>query len=130
VLAPGELALASVKFRAGEVAPGAAIAAKIRSTPVGAARAARALTVGDLALSPPQTGSVAQTMTATVSNPTSSWPARSPKVAVMCFGEATNPVAVATAPLTKARLAPGTEASVSVPLPTLCPTYLVAARAT
>jgi hypothetical protein len=130
VLAPGELALASVKFRAGEVAPGAAIAAKIRSTPVGAARAARALTVGDLALSPPQTGSVAQTMTTTVSNPTSSWPARSPKVAVMCFGEATNPVAVATAPLTKARLAPGTEASVSVPLPTLCPTYLVAARAT
>src|SRR4029077_8508303 len=130
VLAPGELALASVKFRAGEVAPGAAIAAKIRSTPVGAARAARALTVGNLALSPPQTGSVAQTMTATVSNPTSSWPARSPKVAVMCFGEATNPVAVATAPLTKARLAPGKQTSVSVPVPTLCPTYLVAARAT
>jgi hypothetical protein len=130
VLAPGELALASVKFRAGDVAPGAAIAAKIRSTPVGAARAARALTVGNLALSPPQTGSVAQTMTTTVSNPTSSWPARSPKVAVMCFGEATNPVAVATAPLTKARLAPGKQTSVSVPLSTLCPTYLVAARAT
>jgi hypothetical protein len=130
VLAPGELALASVKFRAGEVAPGAAIAAKIRSNPVSAARAARALTVGDLVLSPPQTGSVAQTMTATVSNPTSSWPARSPKVAVMCFGEATNPVAVATARLTKARLAPGKQASVSVPLPTLCPTYLVAARGT
>jgi hypothetical protein len=130
VLAPGELALASVKFRAGDVAAGAAIAARIRSTPVGAARAARALTVGDLALSPPQTGSVAQTMTATVSNPTSSWQARSPKVAVMCFGEATNPVAVATARLTKAQLAPGTRASVSVPLATLCPTYLVAARAT
>jgi hypothetical protein len=130
VLAPDELALASVKFRAGDVAPGAAIAARIRSTPVREARAARALTVGDLALSPPQTGSVAQTMTATVANPTSSWPARSPKVAVMCFGEATNPVAVATARLTKAQLAPGTHASVSVPLATLCPTYLVAARAT
>ena len=38
--------------------------------------------------------------------------------------------AVATARLTKARLAPGKQASVSVPLPTLCPTYLVAARAT
>ncbi len=130
VLAPGELALASAKFRAGDVAPGAAIAAKIRSTPVNGTRAARALVVGDLALSPPQTGSAAQTMTATVTNPTSSWKARSPKVAVMCFGEATNPVAVATARLTKARLAPGKQASISVPLPTLCPTYLVAARAT
>ena len=130
VLAPRGLALASVKFRAGDVAPGAVIAAKIRSTPVRPARAARALTVGGLALSPPKTGSVAQTMTATVTNPTPSWKARSPKVAVMCFGEATNPVAVATARLTVDGLAPGKQASVSVPLPTLCPTYLVAARAT
>ena len=103
VLAPGDLALASVKFRAGDVAPGAVIAAKIRSTPVRPARAARALTVGGLALSPPKTGSVAQTMTATVTNPTPSWKARSPKVAVMCFGEATNPVAVATARLDRRR---------------------------
>jgi hypothetical protein len=130
VLAPGELALASVKFRAGDVVPGATIAAKIRSTPVKAARAARALAVGNLALSPPQTGSVAQTMTATVTNPTSSWKARAPKVAVMCFGEATNPVAVVTARLSVAALAPGKQATVAVPLTTLCPTYLVAARAT
>ena len=69
-------------------------------------------------------------MTATVTNPTSSWKARSPKVAVMCFGEATNPVAVARAQPHAPTLAPGKQASVSVPLPTLCPTYLVTARAT
>ena len=34
----------------------------------------------------------------------------------MCFGEATNPVAVATARLTVDGLAPGKQASVSVPL--------------
>jgi len=130
VLAPGELSLASVKFRAGDVAPGATMAAKIRSRPVKAARAARSLVVSNLALSPPQTGAVAQTMTATVTNPTSSWTARAPKVAVMCFGEATNPVALATARPTTAKLAPGKQVTVAVPLATLCPTYLVAARAT
>jgi hypothetical protein len=119
-----------VKFRTGDVAPGATLVARIRSTRVTAARAGRALAVGGLALSPPQTGSVPQTMTATLTNPTSSWKARAPKVAVMCFGEATNPVAVATARLTVATLAPGKQATVAVPLPTLCPTYLVAARAT
>jgi hypothetical protein len=130
VLAPGELSLASVKFRAGDVAPGATIAAKIRSTSVKAARAARALTVSNLALSPPQTGPIAQSMTATVTNTTSSWTARAPKVAVMCFGEAMNPVALATARPPTAKLAPGKHVTVAVPLATLCPTYLVAARAT
>jgi len=69
-------------------------------------------------------------MHATVTNPTSSWTARLPKVAVMCFGEARNPVALATARLPARTLRPGKQATVSVPLPTLCPAYLVAARAT
>jgi hypothetical protein len=130
VLAPGELGLASVTFRRGEAPPGATIAATVRSTPVKPSVATRALAVSGLALSPPQTGPVAQTMGATVTNPTSSWTARAPKVAVMCFGEAGNPVAVAAARLSSATLRPGKQATVSVRLPTLCPAYLVAARAT
>jgi hypothetical protein len=130
VLAPGEFALASVKFRRNDAPPGVTIAAKIRSTPVKATLASRALAVSNLVLSPPQTGSVAQTMGATATNPTSSWTARAPKVAVMCFGEARNPVALATARLSARTLRPGKQATVSVPLPTLCPAYLVAARAT
>lgn len=130
VLAPGEFGLASVKFRRDEAPPGSTFAARVRSSTVKTAAAARALAVSDLVLAPPQTGAVPQAMSATVSNPTSSWTARAPEVAVMCFGEARNPVAVATARPSTARLQPGKQAKVSVPLPTLCPAYLVAARAT
>jgi hypothetical protein len=130
VLAPGEFALASVKFRRNGVPPGATVAVKVRSAPVRATKASRALAVSGLALSAPQTGNVAQTLGATVTNPTSAWTARSPRVAVMCFGESRQPTSVTTARVGPAKLAPGTRATVSVPLTTLCPTYLVAARAT
>ncbi len=129
VVAPGELALASVQFRRTGVPPGAQVAAKVRSTPVRAARAARVLTVSAPLLSAPQTGEVAQTLDATVTNLTTNWTARGAKVAVMCFGEARDPTTVTTAPLVPAKLAPGKHATISVPLTLLCPTYLVAARA-
>ena len=130
VLAPGELSLASVRFRRNGVPPGATVVVKVRSTPVKAAKAARALAVSGLALSAPQTGDVAQTLAATLTNPASTWTARAPRVAVMCFGESRQPSSMTTARAGVAKLGPGKHAAVSVPLATLCPTYLVAARAT
>lgn len=129
VIGPDQLALASVRFRAKSLSPGARIAVKVRSTPVAARRAQRVLSVGDLALSAPMTGAVAQTLAARVTNPTSSWNAHRPQVAVVCFGEASDPSTFTAAPVSVRRLAPGKSATVSVPLTSLCPTYLVAARA-
>jgi hypothetical protein len=129
VLGPDQLALAAVKFRAKSVAPNATITAKVRSTPVPRAKAGRVLSVGDLALSPPMTGAVAQTVRATVTNPTRGWTAQLPEVAVVCFGEASTPSTFASARASAKRIAPGTSASATVPLTSLCPTYLVAARA-
>jgi hypothetical protein len=129
MLAPDQLALASVTFRAKALTPGVVITAKVRSTRVSTARAARVLSVGDLALSAPMTGSVAQTLRATVSNGTSRWTAVLPEVAVMCFGEASTPTTFAATRASSRRIAPGKSASATVSLPSLCPTYLVAARA-
>ena len=129
VLAPDQLALAAVKFRATSVAPNATITVKVRSTPVSASRAARVLSVGDLVLSAPMTGAVAQTMRATVSNATTNWTAKLPEVAVVCFGEASTPSTFASARASTRRIAAGKDASATVPLTSLCPTYLVAARA-
>jgi hypothetical protein len=129
LLGPDQLALASVKFRAKAVAPNATITAKVRSTPVSASRAKRVLAVGGLVLSAPMTGAVAQTMGATVTNGTSSWTAAVPQVAVMCFGEASTPTTFASARASSRHIRPGATASATVPLTSLCPTYLVAARA-
>jgi len=129
VLAPDQLGLASVTFRAKSLTPGATITAKVRSTRVSAARAKRVLSVSDLALSAPLTGPVAQTMQATLTNATTGWIARLPEVAVMCFGEAATPTTFASARASVRRIAPEKTASASVPLSLLCPTYLVAARA-
>ena len=130
VLAPGELALAAVQFRRKGVPPGATVVVKVRSTRSSAAKAARALAVSGLALSAPQTGDVAQTLAATLTNPTARGTARAPRVAVMCFGESKQPTGMTTARAGVARIRPGKQAAVSVPLALLCPTYLVAARAT
>lgn len=129
VVGPDQLALSSVTFRRKQLAPGATYTTKVRSTPVSSARVARVLSVGDLALSAPATGAVAQTMRATLTNATESWTAKLPEAAVMCFGEASTPTTFATARASARRIAPGKTASASVPLATLCPTYLVAARA-
>jgi hypothetical protein len=130
VVAPGEYALASVRFGADEASPGATVAVTVRSTPVPAARAARALSVGGLVLSPPQTGAVAQTLQATLSNGTTSWTARVPAAAVICFGEGGLPSTFAKARAGARSVAPGGSTPVTIPLTSLCPSYLVAARAT
>jgi hypothetical protein len=129
VVAPGELALASVQFRRNGVPPGATVVVKVRSTPVKAARASRVLAVSGPVLSAPQTGPVAQTVDATVANGTTNWTARAARVAVMCFGESREPSTITTARPRPRVVAPGKQAKVRVPLTTLCPTYLVAARA-
>jgi hypothetical protein len=129
VVGPDQLALAAVKFRAKAVAPNTTITAKVRSTPVSASRAERVLSVSDLVLSAPMTGAVAQTMRATVTNATGHWTAAIPQVAVMCFGEASTPSTFAAARASARRIRSGGTASATVPLTSLCPTYLVAARA-
>jgi hypothetical protein len=129
VLAPDQLALASVTYRKKSLVPGDTFAAKVRSTPLSAARAKRVVSVGDLVLSAPMTGAVAQTMGATVTNATTNWTARLPEVAVVCFGEASTPTTFTSARASTRRIAPGKSASATVPLTLLCPTYLVAARA-
>jgi len=129
VLAPDQLALAAVKFRAKAVVPNVTISVKVRSRSVSASRAERVLSVGDLVLSAPMTGAVAQTMRATVTNASTNWTAKLPEVAVVCFGEASTPSTFASARASTRRIGPGKEASATVPLTSLCPTYLVAARA-
>jgi len=129
VLGPDQLALTSVTFRTKGLATTPTVTAKVRSTPVSATRAEQVLSVGGLVLSAPQTGTVAQTMRSTLTNATSSWTARRPEAAVMCFGEAGTPTTFSAAPASAGRVAPGKTVSASVPLTSLCPTYLVAARA-
>jgi hypothetical protein len=129
VLAPDQLALSAVTFRKKALPLDAVITTKVRSKHVSAKRAQRTLSVSDLVLSPPMTGAVAQTLGATVTNPTRSWKARHPEVGVVCFGEASKPTTFASARVSARRLAPGKTASATVPLRSLCPTYLVAARA-
>jgi hypothetical protein len=68
-------------------------------------------------------------MRATLTNATTAWTARKPEAAVMCFGEAGTPTTFSTARATGRRLAPGKAVPASVPLTSICPTYLVAARA-
>jgi hypothetical protein len=130
VLAPDELALATVTFRKRGLGTEPAVTAKVRSTPVSTARAGRVLSVGDLVLSPPLTGAVAQTMRATLTNTTASWTAQIPEAAVMCFGEAGTPTTITTARAPARRVAPGKSIVAKIELASLCPTYLVAARAT
>lgn len=129
VLAPGQLALAAVKFPAKAPSPDSNLTFKVKSSSVPASRASRVLSVGDLVLSAPMTGAVAQTMRATVTNSSTNWTARAPEVAVVCFGEASTPSTFASARASMRRIGPGKSASATVPLTSLCPTYLVAARA-
>ena len=129
VLAPDQLALTAVRFRGKALAADVTITAKVRSTPVSASRAKQVLSVGSLVLSAPATGAVAQTMQATLTNATTSWTALLPETAVMCFGEAGTPTTFASARASVRRVSPATTASASVPLTSLCPSYLVAARA-
>jgi hypothetical protein len=127
VIGPGAYALAVVKFRKNTVPLDATMTFRVRSTRAKSAADPRALAVSNLVLSPPLTGAVAQTLGARVTNPSTTRTARLPRVAAMCFNEASKPVTMTTARLDVAKLAPAKAAPASVPLTLLCPTYLVAA---
>jgi hypothetical protein len=130
VLAPGAYALAVLRFRTNGAPADATVKFRVTSTPARSSADPRALAVSDLVLSPPLTGAVAQTLGATVTNPSSTRTARLPRVAVMCLNEARKPVTLTTDRLDVAKLVPAKTAPASVPLATLCPTYLVAATST
>jgi hypothetical protein len=129
VLAPGELALTAVQFRTRDVPHGTTFAVKVRSTRVSTARVGRGLAASDVVMSAPQSGRVAQTLGGTLTNVSTSWTARSPEAGVMCFGEAGTPTTFAHARASARHIAPGATAPVSVPLTSLCPSYLIAGRA-
>jgi hypothetical protein len=130
VLAPGGYALAVIRFRKGDAPPDATLGYRVTSTPTRSPTDPRARAVGNFVLSAPLTGAVAQTLGVAVTNPSTKRTARAPQVAVMCLSEAQKPVTMTTARLAVKALAPGKTAPASVPLTTLCPTYLVAATST
>jgi hypothetical protein len=127
VLAPGAYALGVVKFRRDGAPADATLQFRVASRRVRSSTDRRALVTGDFVLSSPMTGAVAQTLGATVTNPSGARTARAPRAVVMCFSEARTPVTLTTARLDVAKLGPKQAATASVPLATLCPAYLVAA---
>ena len=127
-LAPGQYGLAVLDFRKEGVAIDAAVSFEVRSTKAASGTDPKLLEVGGLTRRAPTTGKVAQTLTFTVANP-SSRARRGPVTAtVMCFNEAGKPVNLSTAPVRKAGLGAGKDATVSIGLAELCPTALVGAR--
>jgi uncharacterized protein (DUF2141 family) len=130
VLAPGNYALAVLQFRKGDAPADATMQYRVTSSAAGSSTDPRSLAMSDFVLSAPLTGPVAQTLRATVTNPSTKRTARAPRVAVMCFNEARKPVTFTMARTEVKKLAPAKTATVSVSLATLCPTYLVAASST
>jgi hypothetical protein len=126
-LAPGAIALAALHFARG-VAPNATMAYQVRSTRARTAVDPGALTVGNLQLSAPLTGAVAQKLTVTITNPSNRVVRGRIRIAVMCFDEARKPSTASTTVVNPGRLRPGAGTAASVPLTTLCPTYLVGAE--
>lgn len=127
VLAPGAIALASLHFPRG-LAPNATITYTVRTTRARTTADPGALTVGDLVLSAPLTGAVAEKLAVTVTNPSKRVVRGRIRIAVMCFDEAGKPSTATSTAMNPGRLRPGASTAASVPLTTLCPTYLVGAQ--
>jgi hypothetical protein len=84
--------------------------------------------VQNLVLSPPLSGDVAQTLAMSVSNPQPRAVRGAYRVMVTCFNEARLPVRATTKTVAgKRKLAPGEAIPLTVPLTSLCPSYLVGA---
>ena len=128
-LAPGAYGLLVLDFAKVGVAPGASVHFRVKSTEAPSSTDPRLLTVGNLQLSAPLTGRVAQYLDVTVTNP-GTRAVRGPlRITVMCFDEAAKPVTVASTRVRRAKLAAGKSVHASVPLTSLCPTYQVGAQA-
>jgi hypothetical protein len=129
VLAPGEYGLGVLDFRKDALAPDAEIAFDVTSAKAKSPTDPALLAVSDFRLSSPLTGSVAQRLDLTVTNP-GTRAVRGPlTVTVMCFGESARPATVSTVASKRSRLAAGTSLRMSVPFASLCPSYQVGARA-
>jgi hypothetical protein len=129
VLAPGAIALAALDFGKHGVPRGATFAFRVTSRRAATAGDPGLLEVRDLALSPPLEGAVAQTIAGRVFN-TGARTLRGPvRVTAMCFDEARRPVGTTTSTVAVGKLAPGNSVRATVRFATLCPTYLVGARA-
>jgi hypothetical protein len=128
VVAPGAIALAGLDFSKRGVDPGATVTFRVRSSATATSGDSRLLEARALTLSAPLEGAVAQTLGAQLVN-TGARALRGPvRVTVMCFDEARRPVVATTKVLRARKLAPGQSVHTTVPLATLCPTYLVGAR--
>jgi hypothetical protein len=129
VLAPGAIALGALDFGKHRIPRGAAFTFRVRSGRASTPADAGLLEVRDLTLSPPLEGAVAQTLAGRVVNAGERLQRGPVRVTVMCFDEARRPVEATTEIVEVRKLAPGKSVRATVPFATLCPTYLVGARA-
>jgi hypothetical protein len=129
VIEPGGIALAGLNFGKHGVPRGATITFRVTSRRAATPTDPALLEVRDLVLSAPHAGSVAQTLDGQVFN-TGTRTLQGPvSVTATCFDEARRPVATTTEVVEVRRIAPGRSVRATVPFATLCPTYLVGARA-
>ena len=127
VLAPGEQALGSIRFRRDSVRFDDTFTFDVKT---GAARAKDPLRLatGSFVLSPAGTGAVAQTLDLVVTNDTTSSVDGRVDVRVVCLDEAGTPAVAASGKVPRATLAPGATVAASVEMSLLCPVYVVGAE--
>jgi hypothetical protein len=130
VLAPGEQAIGQVTFRARTLAADASITWRVSARPVTSTTDPSRLAVGNLVLSPPKSGAVAQTLTLDATN-SSAKTIKGPLTAqVVCLNEAGRPAVAASTAVERANVRAGATVPLTVKFTELCPSYVVAARGT
>ena len=127
-LAADATALAAVRFRRGDLQADSTLSYRVasRRAPSRNRSDPSALDVGSFVLSPPMVGDVAQTLGVTLTNPSRRAVKGPLLVRVMCFGESAQPSLAVDRTIKKWKLAAGADASTTVKLHELCPSYLVA----
>ncbi len=129
-LAPGERAIGRVRFRRDTIDLAPTLTWQVRTTRAPSSPDPTRLAVEDLVLSPPKGAVVAQTLDMTLTNPQTTSLSRPFRVEVMCLNEAGRPAVLATARVTRKKLAAGASTDVTAKLRELCPSFVVGARGT
>ena len=127
VLPPGAQGLGSVTFRKGSTRTSDTLAFTVRTARV-RARDSVPLATGGFVLSPPGTGTPAQTLDLVVTNDTTAPVDGRIPVEVVCLGEAGVPAVAAAGAVARAKLPPGAATHASVGFDLLCPVYVVGAE--
>lgn len=127
-IAPGELAIARLAFPGPDLPSETTFAFEVTGDRAKPAADPGALEVRDLVLSRPTAGPVAQSLAMTLVNPGVKAVKGPMRIAVMCFGAASNPVLVARTTIDGPRLAAGATMPATVSFAELCPSYLVGAH--